>query len=480
MMKTNRIGRPGVLAMAVVGVLAASWILPPAVHQARRLCPVRPDGVSEAGAYSNFARRYGVSCSVCHSSYPQLTEVGYKFRIAGYRMPDEIGNDAKWSNWGDNAALRMSETYTAAATKGNTGGSTPETNGFSNSGIEMYPLEGAFGKYVAFNSEVDFVAGKTPVGTVKNTDASYSAAAGTPGQVAMNTMNLLATFPINADSFATVRTGLFQATQGYGASDRGVGNLSPTFKPTPSQVQPGNGTKKFTYAGFAPTGEGIELAYNWKGTHIAAQVLNGYNSFNASANQGEDNHYKDFGLFINQMIGESAIAAYFYNGTTGYAKDASVITNGVGGAETAGSPFTANWYDNYMRGIAYGTIKFLKDEKLDLLIGACDSIDHVYDLTRQESSHTFHSIGWFTTLQSMNQIKGTQLTTALSYGTNRASTAVASNRVSDVTLSFAVPIENNKFTFDLQNRRTQAPGFGANADKDTIANTAAVSWQFMY
>ena len=463
-MKTDRIGRAGVLALSVAGLLVVSWVLPPAVHQARRLCPVRPDGVPEASAYAAFARRYGVSCSVCHNSFPQLTETGFKFRVAGYRMPDEIGSDAKWSNWGDNASIRFSENYNYASTKGNAK-STPETNGFANSGLETYPLEGAFGKYVAANDEVDFTAGKTP--TVGQT-------AGTAGTVSMSTLNMLATVPLTANSFVTTRVGLISAFQGYGASDRGVGNVSPTFKPTPSQIQPG-GTASFTYPGFAASGEGAEFAYNWKGTHVSAQVVNGYNSFNNSSNQGEDNHYKDFNFFVNQMIGENAIAAAFTSGSSGYGTNAATLANGVGGAEAASSPFTAGWYDNYLRGILYGTVKFLKDDKLDLLVGFCEGTDHTFDRRTNESSDQFHSTGWFATVQSIQHVMAQQLTTALSYGTNRASTATAGNRKSDVTLSFAVPIENNKFAIDLQTQRTQSP-----ITQDTTANIAQASWTFMF
>lgn len=463
-MKTNRMSRAGVLGLAVVATLAASWLLPPMVHQYRRLCPVRPDGVAEADAYANFARRYGVSCSVCHNSWPQLTDVGYKFRTSGYRMPDELGNDAKWTNWGDNMSLRTAETYSGTTAKGK----TPANNGFSNSGLEMYPWEGAVGKYAATNTEVDFAAGNT------------AATKGTIGGVSMSTLNLDAAFPINADSWATVRAGLISAFQGYGAADRGVGNLSPTFKPTPAQLQVGANGKiaktGFTYPGFGSTGEGVELAYNWKGTHVSAQVTNGYNSFNGSATQGEDNHLKDFSFYINQMIlGENAIAAHFYTGKAGYNTDASIAANGISGAETASAPYSSAWVDNYWRAVVYGTIHLLPKDKLDVLLGGCDGSDQVYDLQSKDPSNRFHSMGWFATLQSVNEIKGQQLTSALSYGTNRASTATAGNRVSDVTLAFAVPVENNKFSVDFQTRRTQQVGA-----RDSIGNTADVQWQFMY
>jgi len=462
-MKTERIGRAGALALGVAGLLAASWILPPAVHRARRLCPARPDGVAEAGAYAAFARRYGVSCSMCHNSFPQLNDVGYRFRTSGYRMPDELGSDAKWSNWGDNTSVKFFENYTWNSTKGNTA-MTAETNGFSNSGFQFFPIEGAFGKYVAMNSEVDVNAGNT------------STTKGTAGSVSMSNFNAAAAFPINADSWLTTRVGLMSAFQGYGAADRFVGALSPTFKPTPSQIQPG-GTASYTYPGFAPSGEGVELAYNWKDTHLSAQITNGYNSFNNSGNQGEDNHYKDYSFFINQMLplNASSLAAHFYTGTSGYSQNAATAVNGVGGAEAAATPFAASWYDHYWRGILYATVKLLPKDQLDVLAGWCQGMDHTFDRRTNVASPSFHSTGWFATLQSVQELMNQQFTGALSYGTNRASTATAGNRVSDVTLSLAIPIENNKFDISGQTRRTQA--FGS---KDVTANVGQVQWEFMF
>src|ERR687886_1513589 len=44
-----------------------------------------------ARALPMFARKYGVSCATCHTSPPRLNETGYRFRAAGFRMPEEIG-----------------------------------------------------------------------------------------------------------------------------------------------------------------------------------------------------------------------------------------------------------------------------------------------------------------------------------------------------------------------------------------------------
>jgi hypothetical protein len=44
-----------------------------------------------------FARRYGVPCSTCHTSPPRLNETGYRFRAAGFRMPEELGKSTEIS-----------------------------------------------------------------------------------------------------------------------------------------------------------------------------------------------------------------------------------------------------------------------------------------------------------------------------------------------------------------------------------------------
>jgi hypothetical protein len=437
-MKRQNVGRGGILAAAVIGLFAAS----------------------PASALPQWARRYGVSCTVCHASVPQLNSTGYKFRVAGYRMPDEIGNDAKISNYGDIMSVRAREQYkiTAPSTD-STGKKTQATNGFSNPGLGIYPLYGAFGKYWGAASEVDFSAGNT------------AATKGTVGGVSMNTANLRATIPVTPDSFVTVRSGLISNFEGYGAADRGVGLLSPGWKPTASQIQPG-GTKSFTYLGTTFSGEGVELGYNWKDTHASVQMTNGYNSFNGSANQGEDNHLKDFSLYVNQMIGESALSAFYYNGKTGYSYDPTVNVQSIGGAEAASTPGSATWINNYERAAVYGTLKILKNEKLSLLAGFAEGKDHMINKTTHNGADQFNSYGMFAQAQS---VLHEHLTAALAYGTMRASTRAAGNRSSDWTVSVAVPVENAKFALDYQNKRTQNIG-----NRDTITNTIQAEWMLHY
>lgn len=84
--------RVAVLGLAVMGVLATLTVLTPLINTARRLCPVRPDGVSEAGAVPAYSRKYGVGCATCHTVYPVLNDVGRKFKESGYVMDRDSEN----------------------------------------------------------------------------------------------------------------------------------------------------------------------------------------------------------------------------------------------------------------------------------------------------------------------------------------------------------------------------------------------------
>lgn len=88
-MKRNRVGRACVLVLSVIAVLGSAWILPPAMHRALHLCPMRPDGATESYAVPAFARKYGVSCSLCHLAFPVLNDVGRKFKENGYVLDRE-------------------------------------------------------------------------------------------------------------------------------------------------------------------------------------------------------------------------------------------------------------------------------------------------------------------------------------------------------------------------------------------------------
>jgi hypothetical protein len=88
-------------------LLMAAWLLPPAIHSYRHLCPVRPDGVTEAGAVPSFARQTGMSCAMCHTVFPELTPMGRRFKLNGYTMTTKPADVSDYSIATDtNAAQR--------------------------------------------------------------------------------------------------------------------------------------------------------------------------------------------------------------------------------------------------------------------------------------------------------------------------------------------------------------------------------------
>ena len=48
-----------------------------------------------ANAMPQFARKFKLPCAACHDAltFPRLNDVGYKFRRAGFRMPENIGKE---------------------------------------------------------------------------------------------------------------------------------------------------------------------------------------------------------------------------------------------------------------------------------------------------------------------------------------------------------------------------------------------------
>jgi hypothetical protein len=86
------------------GLLALAWVVPPLLQRARRLCPVRPDGVSEAAALPAFARQTGMSCAMCHTVFPQLTPYGRRFKLNGYTLTAKPADVSDYAVGADTAS----------------------------------------------------------------------------------------------------------------------------------------------------------------------------------------------------------------------------------------------------------------------------------------------------------------------------------------------------------------------------------------
>jgi len=90
----------------IAGLLALVWVLPPLLQRARRLCPVRPDGVSEAAALPAFARQTGMSCAMCHTVFPQLTPYGRRFKLNGYTLSAKPADVSDYAVGADTASQK--------------------------------------------------------------------------------------------------------------------------------------------------------------------------------------------------------------------------------------------------------------------------------------------------------------------------------------------------------------------------------------
>ena len=64
-----------------------------------------------AGAVPVFARKYGFSCTMCHSNYPRLNDFGTRYRRNGYRLPGRENDEKTILQSPPPVALRTSAGY---------------------------------------------------------------------------------------------------------------------------------------------------------------------------------------------------------------------------------------------------------------------------------------------------------------------------------------------------------------------------------
>ncbi len=89
-----------------------------------------------------WARKYNMNCSGCHTpNVPRLNARGYAFKWAGYRMPEEIGEDQQVQRISDYMAARAQFQYVVEQT----GGQPATANGFNLDNATVF-AGGALGK----------------------------------------------------------------------------------------------------------------------------------------------------------------------------------------------------------------------------------------------------------------------------------------------------------------------------------------------
>jgi hypothetical protein len=181
-------------------------------------------GASRVDAMPMFARKYGVECGYCHTTIPRLNETGFKFRAAGFRLPETLGKPQpeKKFELGDNFSARIQSRFDSQATNqpngapitncpGNICGPRTTTSAFSFMEATLYPLTGSWGEHLASLSELSV----SPEDFFEVENAYVRVVAG------------------SEKSFFTSRIGIFHPWEGFGASDRPFSNARTLFQTSP-------------------------------------------------------------------------------------------------------------------------------------------------------------------------------------------------------------------------------------------------------
>ena len=261
----------------------------------------------KASALPMFARKLGVGCATCHTSPPRLNETGYKFRAAGYRMPDEIGKgEGKPFKLFDYNGVRLQARYDA--TKARTGPDAPHNNNFNLFASEFYLFTGSWGKHLSSNLKVTYY----PI-------ESYD----TEEHVRVEG-NMKYTVG-NEKRFFEVRAGVPHPMEGFGASDTLISNTRPYIQENPANF---NQSTFFTPWNFHQAG--TTIGYYQGRTAIRALILEGIRLHGDEADLKAfgkkepftdaspffKHHGVDFQILVNRILNHNAggVSMYYYHG----------------------------------------------------------------------------------------------------------------------------------------------------------------------
>jgi hypothetical protein len=220
-------------------------------------------GAREANAMPNFARKLGVPCETCHTTIPRLNETGYKFRAAGFRLPEMIGKSEEQKfELGDYFTARVQARYDTQVTNqpngapvanviNNVPGARTTTNSLSFMEATLYPLTGAWGKY--FGSLSELSTSPEDVFEIENAYVRFVYG--------------------KSDKFFTSRVGIFHPWEGFGASDRPFSNARPFFQTVP--ISAGGRGIPFVFQPWGLDEAGLELGADINRLSLRAAVLNG-------------------------------------------------------------------------------------------------------------------------------------------------------------------------------------------------------------
>ncbi len=429
----RRCGLPiALLIAAVTPVAAASSGSGASVHTlADASARLRAYEAGYFNAMPNFARKYNMACTGCHTTIPRLNRFGYEFRRAGYRLPEELGEEQRMK-FENTFAARIQPRYDYA--RHNTGTTKSTTNQLTLAEVTLYPLSASFGKW--YGSLVELSLSAEDFFEVENAYIRYTRGDSTQA--------------------ISARVGVFHPFEGYGASDRPFSLSRPLFQTVAADH---NGSTYFTPWNFDQSG--LEVAYARGRTSVAATIFNGlvvrddegaFKAFPAAGGNlqrvaGFSGHNsKDIQLFVNQVLrlNGSGISGYFYSG--------SVDLPIPGTASPAFAPATS-FSNHFYRGALYGS--WMLARRLGVQGGFQWGQDHFYDTTAASASGTFKSSGFFAEVFAPLT---RNLTSGLRYDSFRPATDVASNGRSAITAYANVPLlDGLQFIGEFQHATQRRP-----------------------
>ncbi len=320
---------------------------------------------AESEALPNFARKYGADCSMCHIAVPRLNRFGYEFRLAGFRIPSQIGKEELPFNLADYFAARFVEQYRYVDFRDE---ATP-ANDYKTSQLEMaefnlFPLTGSWGRNFASMGHLTVTPGTS--GTeVESAYVRYVRG--------------------NEDGWFQARLGIMHPLEGYGGSDEPIGVSGPLFMESTAAGSP------FSITGQNQSAFEVGYSYAKTGTSAALRISNGIKG-NGDAAQGGDSaktagepgaNEKDIQVTLNQFFtGDSAVFLYFYRGVAPFPDP------------EASPPPPSTTRDTFYRLAAFVNY-FPVPGKLDLLAGTGWGYDTLGDYSVPDGGQAGHNFGYF-------------------------------------------------------------------------------------
>ena len=313
---------------------------------------------TDSNAMPNFARKYDMQCTSCHTAVPKLNRAGFAFRLAGYRMPDEIGQQVDKPNLGDLFAARIQMQEENKSHSDVKPGKDTSSDQMTFYEATLYPLTGSWGSNFGSLVELSMASGEG----FEIENAYVRAVSGDA-----------------TNGWFTGKIGVMHPQEGFGASDRPIGNNRPLMQ---KQASTGNPFYLWNIDEMA-----AEVGYYWPatGTNVSARISNGViwmpDGEKAVADPAQGGaltkdpnapgyNQKNWQIVLNQYVNDdSGFSLYYYKGVIPFGD--TVFRDGAGLPQT----YTSN---NFTRLALYANW-FVIPKKLNLLIGGLSGNDTLDD-----------------------------------------------------------------------------------------------------